>query len=374
MESQGILLLFLSLPMACYSLYSTNDIVQFEEFKAKFGKEYGTPHEEFERFEIFAANLREVESHNYNGLTSFKKGVNQFSDRTQEEFESINFGYKSLRMHSESSLFKTANIDGYSMENLPKSVDWRTKGAVTTVKNQGQCGSCWAHAAVETIESFLQINTGELMELSVQQITSCAPNVNHCGGNGGCEGSIPQLGFVYAQLYGLNSESQYPYVSGKTQHTEQCHFSPHNVSAKVTLKGYEILPRNNMTAFMAHLAYKGPLAISVAASNLREYSSGVFDGCSFNKNMVLNHEIQLVGYGEDEDLGEYWIARNSWGPNWGENGYIRFKRYDHVTCGKDTKPKDGSGCDDDGFDEFYVCGECGLLFEGVYPVDVQFMP
>lgn len=259
------------------------------------------------------------------------------------------------------------------IEDLPREVDWRKRGAVTPVKNQGNCGSCWAHGAVETIESYLKINNPHLnlTELSVQQITSCAPNPDHCGGTGGCYGSIPQLGFVYAQLYGLNTADQYPYVSGNSAESEKCLFDAKKKPSKVTLRGYEILPRNNMKAFMKHLAYKGPLAISVAASDLKSYSNGIYDGCSFDSDIVMNHEIQLVGYGTDKELGDYWLARNSWGPHWGEEGFIRFKRNKATHCGFDRSTADGSACAGDGMDVQHVCGECGLLYEGVYPIGVS---
>lgn len=131
--------------------------------------------------------------------------MNQFTDLTEAEFKAQYLGgYKALHTPSNSS------TPTKLIKDLPESVDWREKGAVTPVKNQGQCGSCWAFATTEMIESYAAIATGELPELSSQQVTSCTPNPLSCGGVGGCMGSIPQLGYTYIQLFGHATEDDYP--------------------------------------------------------------------------------------------------------------------------------------------------------------------
>merc|ERR1712141_550736 len=169
----------------------------------------------------------------------------------------------------------------------------------------------------------LQINSGKAVEeLSAQHITSCTPNPLQCGGSGGCQGSIPQLGFAYTQLFGLVTEKDYPYT---------------------------------------------------ATTGTCDYGGGVFDGCSYDKNIEINHAVQLVGYGTDSKDGDYWIVRNSWGSRWGEDGYIRLKRESETKCGTDNTPLMGTGCVNDDNDVLTVCGQCAILFDVCYPIGVDYI-
>lgn len=141
------------------------------------------------------------------------------------------------------------------------------------------------------------------------------------------------------------------------------------MSSGVYVRGYETLPRNNVAAVMQHLAEVGPLAIAADASKWSFYGGGIFDGCSYNKNIEINHGIQLVGYGSEN--GEaYWLVRNSWGRFWGDNGYIKLKRESTEVCGTDNTPAIGIACEGDGNDVQKVCGMCGLLFDASYPIGV----
>lgn len=209
------------------------------------------------------------------------------------------------------------------------------------------------------------------MELSAQQVTSCTPNVLQCGGSGGCMGSVTQLGFNYLQLFGQMSEANYPYVSGGTTETEDCVHEPS--MSEVSLTGYNTLPANNHDAVMTHLAEVGPLSIAVDASTWHSYTGGVFDGCSFDENISINHGVQLVGYGSDfSPMGvyDYWLIRNSWGPAWGEDGYIRLARTSQ--CGVNSTPMDGTACvNGPGTDQQTVCGMCGMLLDATYPIGVK---
>jgi len=139
-----------------------------------------------------------------------------------------------------------------------------------------------------------------------------------------------------------------------------------------TLRGYETLPRNDYAAVMNHLATVGPLAVSVDASEWSLYGGGVFDGCDYSKNIAVNHVVQLVGYGTDSKDGDYWIVRNSWGTEWGEDGYIRLKRESETQCGTDNSPLMGTGCVNDGKDIITVCGQCAVLFDVCYPIGVDY--
>merc|ERR1712203_519230 len=256
-------------------------------------------------------------------------GVNEFSDLTQAEFEAqMTGGYKKMPQ-SGAAVPAATTFKAKSRSELPDSVDWRDQGAVSEVKNQGQCGSCWAFCTTEMIESYAAIETGTLPELSAQQVTACTPNPLSCGGTGGCYGSIPQLGYTYIQLFGHASESDYPYTSGSTTETGDCVYDFTNTAPVVGITGYNTLAPNDQDAVMQH----------------------------------------LVGYGTDAAEGDYWIVRNSWGSGWGEGGYIRLARDAEAQCGTDSTPMDGTACvGGPGNDEQHVCGQCGVLFDVSWPL------
>merc|ERR1712215_316607 len=338
--------------------------LQFAQFKEQYGKIYKTRSEHKMRFDIFQANLKKIEEHN-KSRASWTKGINQFSDLTEAEFQAMYLGgYKRLPTPA-------GNITTVSKpaKDLPAEVDWRKQGVVTDVKNQGQCGSCWAFCATEMIESYAGIATGSTPELSSQQVTSCTPNPLSCGGTGGCMGSFPQLGYTYIQLFGHVTEDDYPYTSGSPTQTGDCMYDFMNTAPTIGITGYNTLTANDQDAVMTHLAENGPLAVAVYASGWGSYSGGVYDGCDFDSNIALNHAVQLVGYGTDASDGDYWIVRNSWGSGWGEDGYIRLQRQSTAQCGTDSSPMDGTACvGGPGNDEQHVCGQCGVLFDVSYPL------
>merc|ERR1712002_82859 len=360
----------LILSLAFLALASATSLSsQFQAFEHEFGKTYKSSTERLSRFATFMKNVKEIEEHNKSGKSSYKKVINKFADMTQEEFMTMN-GYKNAPKPGT----KFADVRDVKVEDLPASVDWRDKGAISAVKDQGYCGSCWAFATVETLESYVQIASGNSVEeLSAQHITSCTPNELKCGGSGGCQGSIPQLGFVYTQLFGLTKEEDYPYTSGNMGVTGNCKYSPNSMDTLATLRGYETLPRNSLEAVMNHLANVGPLSVAVAASGWSFYGGGVFDGCDYDRNIEINHAVQLVGYGTDPSEGDYWLVRNSWGPGWGEGGYIKLKREATAVCGTDDTPLMGTGCVDDGNDVLNVCGQCGILFDVCYPIGAGYI-
>merc|ERR1711953_860675 len=211
---------------------------------------------------------------------------------------------------------------------------------------EGSCGSCWAFSATETLESHLAIATGEAApKLSPQQIVSCAPNPDQCGGTGGCQGSTQPLAFNYTKTVGITTDSNYPY-KGSTGKCDESKISPVAIN-----DGFVQLPENDYTELMTAVATKGPMAISVAAGGLgwQVYGGGVYSDsgsihpflCSFD----MDHAVQLVGYGVDNDK-LYWLVRNSWGGGWGESGYIRVERRGEgkEPCGTDKTPQDGDAC------------------------------
>ncbi len=235
------------------------------------------------------------------------------------------------------------------------------------MKDQGYCGSCWAFASTEVIESHVAIASGHLFDLSPEQIAMCAPNPDHCGGTGGCAGATAEIAFEYvSNSEGILQEYQYPYTS---YYADEYKCQVNDLAAPVaTINGYVQLPANNYTALMNAIAHVGPIAISVDASAWSPYHSGVFAGCN-QANPDIDHAVVLVGYGE-ENGQKYWLVRNSWSPTWGEEGYIKVLRQDteEQICGTDTTPHDGTACD--GQDEPQtVCGTCGVLFDTAYPLN-----
>jgi len=298
-----------------------------------------------------------------------KKGVNHFTDRTDEEFE-YRLGVKKgllYKHHAESMEVEVPPILT-SREALPVSVDWREKGIITSIKDQGECGSCWAFATAELTESYWAMATGRLNDLSIQQITDCTPNPLHCGGTGGCGGATAELGWAQiVKMGGLSAEWTYPYTSyfGSDFTCNQKFMMPVAKVAK-----FVNLPENEQLPVLNYLASYGPLSISVDASTWAHYETGVFNACN-QTNPDLDHAVMLVGYGTDAQYGDFWIVRNSWSPQWGEEGYIRLHRQNPVTCGTDLNPSDGDGCSG-GPPTVTVCGTCGILYDTLYPVVTNF--
>jgi cathepsin L len=228
---------------------------------------------------------------------------------------------------------------------------------------------------VETIESFVAINTGILTEVSQQELVSCMPNDDECGGTGGCEGATAELAFDYLAEYGLAEVWTYGYLPetywfSYTNSNGAClrdttYGGQPAVPRVVKASGYTLLERNSYSAVMNAVANIGPVAINIDASNWHSYESGVFSGCP-QTDVDINHVVQLVGYGTDVDTGlDYWLVRNSWSPEYGEEGYIRLERSAGY-CGIDYHNGDGVGCNYDPTN-VTVCGMCGILYDVSFP-------
>jgi cathepsin L len=284
---------------------------------------------------------------------------------TPAEFKAyIGRGYSNGGKHMAAARASAQRADLEShvpVSALPASLDWRTKGVVTAVKDQGGCGGCWSFSAAETLESHIAIQTGKLFTFSEQEILACTPNPNQCGGTGGCSGATQELAFGYVSQAGIVTEQTWPYegVSGT------CNWAGKKPVANIT--GYVFLPQNNYSALMNAVVTNGPIAISAAAEPWMSYSEGVFDT---NCGADVDHAIVLEGYGHDASANEdYYLVRNSWGESWGEAGYIRIKRFGDgkEPCLTDKTPGDGDGCKGGPSSE-QVCGWCGILSDSSYPV------
>jgi len=334
----------------------------YADYCAEYGKN-AVPNREA----IFNKNLAMVQQHNADSTKTWFATVNEFTDWTLDEFRAQRTGH---RPHPQENVIDV----GIKLADLPDSVDWRSKeSVVTAVKNQGSCGSCWAFSATETLESHYAIATGETAPvLSPQQIVSCAPNPQHCGGTGGCKGSTQPLAFNYT-VDGITTETHYPYqgVTGTCQEGK--------ISPVVKNSGYVQLPVNDYTALMTAVATKGPIAISVAAGGLgwQVYGGGVYSDSGaihpFLCNFDMDHAVQLVGYGTDASSNKmFWLVRNSWGSGWGEKGYIRIERHGegNEPCGMDNTPQDGNACEGDTTPRKY-CGLCGILSSSSFPTGME---
>jgi len=336
----------------------------FEKYLAEFKKEYYGA-EYTQRKTIFDSNLARIRAHNADPFSSYKMGVNHLTDLSPEEFRKL-LGYKRIPHTPKYLSEHVPKSNGKIANAAPGSVDWRDKGIISDVKDQGECGSCWTFGTAETIESYYAMATGELHVFSEQQILDCTPNPNDCGGTGGCGGGITDIAYEkIIEIGGLASEWTYPYTSYFAQAFKCKNLTSYYYTAK--LKSYVKLPANQYKPILDALTNTGPLAINVDASDWQNYETGVFTGCNKN-NSDIDHVVQLVGYGTDSKYGDYWLIRNSWSPAWGDDGYIRIERSsDGSPCVPDTKPQDGTGCNG-GPSVVTVCGACGILYDASYPV------
>lgn len=335
----------------------------------KYEQEFERKHSGDERVmrqRLFDSHLEIIRKHNSDTSKTWFLTVNDYTDMSPEEFRATRTGHSP---HPPQPFLAATDLGATrAAAVLADSVDWRTKpGVVTPPKNQAQCGGCWAFSAAETLESHLAIATGKPSpKLSTQQLISCTPNPKHCGGTGGCEGGTQPLAFNYSEVAGITTEEDYPF----RMTTGTCDTSKIKPVAKNS--GFALLPTNNYTALMNAVAAKGPIAISVAAGGFgwQLYGGGIMKPGLFNRGYAIDHAVQLVGYGEENNV-LYWIVRNSWG-NWGENGYIRIQRFGEgkEPCGMDTTPQDGMACAGDTKPVKY-CGLCGILSSSSYPTGMQ---
>jgi cathepsin L len=305
-------LLVLSVCVSAFTLTEKEYQSHFSAFVKKFEKRY-THDQFFSKYNIFKANLDIINEHNAKANQSYTLGVNEFADMTLTEFHSKMTGYKHRKM-SKSARAAFAPKVKPSAASLPTSWDWSAKGAVTPIKNQGQCGSCWAFSTTGSVEGITFIETGTLPDLSEQQLVDCSASY----GNDGCNGGLMDYAFQYVEANGLCSEQDYPYkaVTGTCQ-SSSC--TPQLAAGR--LYSYTDVPEGDETD-LGPAVYQQPVSIAIEAdsSAFQFYSSGVFNdpGCGEQ----LDHGVLIVGYGQTTSGQQYWKVKNSWGNTWGEAGYI----------------------------------------------------
>jgi cathepsin L len=293
----------------------------FVSWMQKFDKSYA-PEEFFYRYNTFKSNFDFVEKHNAGNYT-WSVELNKFADLSSAEFKNVYLGYKpDLRRDERSVTLDDLRVGAYP----DGSLDWVAKGAVTGIKDQGQCGSCWSFSTTGAVEGIIAIKHGQLTPLSEQELMDCS----YSYGNLACNGGLMDNAFKYVMANGLCTEAAYPYTA---KSSVDCKASSCAVSPNSKIMGYTDVKstENNLGAAVD----MQPVSIAIEAdqSGFQMYKSGVFCGvCGTN----LDHGVLAVGYGTDAG-SDYWKVKNSWGTSWGEQGYIRMCRNKNE-CGLASEP------------------------------------
>ncbi|XP_017467683.1 PREDICTED: putative cysteine proteinase CG12163 [Rhagoletis zephyria] len=293
----------------------------FSKFQIKYNRRYHTAMEHQMRLRIFKQNLQTIQELNRNEMGSAKYGITEFADLTSTEYKQrTGLWQRSVDKPSKNALAMIPNVE------LPKEFDWREKGVISNVKNQGMCGSCWAFSVTGNVEGLHAVKTGKLEEYSEQELLDCDTTDSACNG-----GLMDNAYEAIQHIGGLELESEYPYEG----HKDQCQFN--KSMAHVKVKGGIDLPKNE-SAIAQWLITNGPVSIGINANAMQFYRGGVshpWKALCSKKN--LDHGVLIVGYGVSDypmfkKTLPYWIVKNSWGPKWGEQGYYRVYRGDN-TCG-----------------------------------------
>ena len=303
---------------------------EFNDFVNKYNKTYDTWDEYLKAYGIFEMNYIVIKNMNYN-YNYLNLEINEFSDIHPKDFHMKKKGYSSHKQ-------KTGSCESFVFKNntLPLSVDWRNENAVTPVKNQGQCGSCWSFSATGAMEGAWAIYSGDLVSLSEQQLMDCSKKY----GDFGCNGGLMDSAFEYAIDNGMCSEDEDPYKGS----TDSC-ITPSLDCDRVAKFSHCVDIDSENELELKEAVSLGPVSVAIEAdtSVFQFYSGGIIK--SSNCGESLDHGVLVVGYGE-EDGEKYWIVKNSWGESWGENGYVRIARTDSVSDS----------------------GVCGIALQASYPV------
>ena len=308
------LLIFTSLftSINSYNFIEEEDYL-FKKFQEQFKKVYSNINEVERRFTIFKDNLKTITTHNSLLHQNFTLGINQFTDLLPEEFKA----QYTTNIDTKIGVNYGCTTFTNSITNVPISIDWRKKNAVTSVKDQGQCGSCWAFSSTGAAEGAWAIKTGNLIDLSEEQLVDCATGMQY--GSHGCNGGQMEGAFKYLIQNGQCDLSEYPYNPDKTNDCKSCTQVAHFDTC------YNVKP-NDQNSLKSAVAQQ-PVSVAIEADTqyFQSYSGGILDSpiCG----TTLDHGVLIVGYGEENGL-KYWLLKNSWSTTWGEEGYFKILRSD----------------------------------------------
>jgi len=308
--------------IAVASCFSTKSL--WQEFKAKYNKKYVDKHDDARRFAAFTQNLIKIAALNSDEGDTAKYAINKFADLSEQEFADF---YLSKKGFGDISHLPISNQ--INPVDPPSSWDWRTKGAVTGVKDQGQCGSCWAFSTTGNVEGIYFLKTGKLVSLSEQNLVDCyhecdPDSPSDC--DEGCNGGLMWNAFNYIIKHSIDTEDSYKYTARDGTCKQGKGVSGANITSWERVATDEV-------QIASYLTTHAPISIGINANPLQFYSSGILDPKSCDPK-ALDHGVLIVGYGNASGK-DFWIVKNSWGKSWGEQGYFRIAR-GKGTCGLNT--------------------------------------
>jgi C1A family cysteine protease len=299
----------------------------FEQFRTQYGKDYKTKEEQDTRFEIFKTNLLRAEELNNEGHATF--GVTKFMDLSAAEFKATYLARKSLTKHKTMPEFDHTECPACKLfpemgNYTANALDWTTKGAVTPVKDQGQCGSCWSFGTTGDIEGVYFLSNGTLpgngKGLSEQQLVACDTSQDE-----GCNGGLQEDAFDYViKNKGLTTEENYPYTSGSGKRGICAEAkSKEQLSGAISSWAQVSKTAAGESGIASAMVKAGPVTIAINAEHLQTYKSGITNPLICRSGeAALDHAVLMVGYGTDGG-DAYWKIKNSWAADWGEEGYFR---------------------------------------------------
>uniref|UniRef100_A0A0E0EUZ9 Uncharacterized protein n=1 Tax=Oryza meridionalis TaxID=40149 RepID=A0A0E0EUZ9_9ORYZ len=317
---------------------ATTMMEMFQRWKAEYNRSYATPEEERRRLRVYARNVRYIEATNAAAGLAYDLGETAYTDLTNDEFMAM-YTAPPLRSAADDDddaatttiiTTRAGPVDEHQQPEVyfnesagaPASVDWRASGAVTEVKDQGRCGSCWAFSTVAVVEGIQKIKKGKLVSLSEQELVDCDTL------DSGCDGGVSYRALEWITANGgITTRDDYPYTGAAAAACDRAKLGHH----AATIAGLRRVATRS-EASLQNAAAAQPVAVSIEAGgdNFQHYRKGVYDGPCGTR---LNHGVTVVGYGQEEapvDGGaagdKYWIIKNSWGKNWGDQGYIKMKK------------------------------------------------
>lgn len=313
-----------------FTIVNCNPFVNFHEWVNTYNVEFQSNHHLYETMQKWIYNDNYINEINSQGR-SYILGHNQFSGMDTDDF----------REYMQNTNLTISLKNSTNNQTIPESVDWRTQNAVTPVKDQGQCGSCWAFSTTGSLEGIYAIQTGDLVSFSEQQLVDC-DNFKHGGKDHGCNGGLMDNAFSWIhENDGLCSEESYPYISGSGA-TEKCQTTCDNLPTSQIQSWVDVESSDN--ALMQAIAQQ-PVSVAIEADQIdfQLYKSGVLTS---DCGTTLDHGVLVIGYGTENDEN-YYLVKNSWGTTWGDEGYIKL--------GRGQQYNDGQG-------------QCGILLQASYPV------